>query len=200
MRIGSSGASRHARDTLDDLAALLSKVDEQLARLVLVCAQDEAGEMRVFMRSKSNLGRACDGFMYTIEETAVQCPAGLLKTITATWGDAVEGSAREILAMLEPESEMQHEGGEFAECKEAMRAILTGPNGELIEVPKHDVASKLKEAGYTRKMIDKTRVALHVTYRNSETFPRYALWRLPKPRTAASVKVAPLIGSGAVPS
>ncbi len=173
-----------------------------LARLVLLCAKDETDEMRIFMRSKSNLGPVCDGFMYSIQGVTLRVPLadGSFRVLTdvacGSWGEEVKGSTRELLAMLEPESETQHEGGEFADCKEAMRMVLTGPDGKLLELAKHDVAGKLKEFGYSRKMIDKTRVALHVTYRNSETFPRFTLWRLPTPRMARSVKPAPSIVLG----
>ncbi|RXH57648.1 AAA family ATPase [Granulicella sibirica] len=68
------------------------------ARMVLVAAQEEGSDRRIFTRSKSNISIDTGGFAYAIE--AATLPSGVLAT-RVIWGEALEGSARDILASVE---------------------------------------------------------------------------------------------------
>lgn len=73
-----------------------------VARVVLVCAKNqdkEGNERRILARSKSNLGPDDGGFAYSLDQ--VETLPGITASRTV-WGEAVEGSARELLA--EPEA------------------------------------------------------------------------------------------------
>jgi putative DNA primase/helicase len=110
-----------------------------VARVVLVCAKtkdDEGNERRILARSKSNLGPDDGGFTYTLE----QCePLPGIWTSHAVWGQAVIGSARDLLA--EPEEGREQEGpsGEAAEF--LRQCLATG------STPSKTVQTEAKEAG-----------------------------------------------------
>lgn len=73
-----------------------------VARVVLGCAKNqdkEGNERRILARTKSNLGPDDGGFTYSLEQ--VEARPGI-KASRTVWGEAVEGSARELLG--EPET------------------------------------------------------------------------------------------------
>ena len=75
-----------------------SQAFSALARTVLVAAKQEDSDMRVLARAKSNIGTDEGGVSYTIE------PFDIGDGIEATrvvWGDAITGTAREILGDAE---------------------------------------------------------------------------------------------------
>lgn len=102
-----------------------------VARLVLVCAKtkdDEGSERRILARTKSNLGPDDGGFIYTLEQ--FEALPGIWTSRTV-WGDAVTGSARELLA--EPEESREPEGpaGEAAEFLRERLALGMCPSKTL---------------------------------------------------------------------
>ena len=95
-----------------------SQAFSALARTVLVAAKQEDSDLRVLARAKSNIANDSGGCTYSIEE----CTVGEgITTTRVTWGDMIEGSAREILADVE-----RTETGEQDEDDpgEALRRIL----------------------------------------------------------------------------
>jgi putative DNA primase/helicase len=75
-----------------------------VARVVMVAARikgDDGGDRRVLARAKSNIGPDGGGFEYALDQVEVPGHAGL-NASRVTWGPAVEGTARELLA--EPEN------------------------------------------------------------------------------------------------
>lgn len=58
------------------------------------------GPARLLVRAKSNIGPDGGGFHYQIEETELDTHPGLFAT-RATWGDAIEGTARSLLCAAE---------------------------------------------------------------------------------------------------
>lgn len=90
-----------------------------VARVVMVCAksQDADGtERRIMARSKSNIGPDDGGFAYTLEQ--VEALPGIWSSRTV-WGEAVEGSARDLLAEPEPEPR-----GPATDAAEFLRELL----------------------------------------------------------------------------
>lgn len=93
-----------------------------LARTVLVAAKQEDTDLRVLARAKSNISDDSGGCSYSIEE----CTVGEGITATrVTWGDMIEGSAREILADVE---RIENDDQLDDDPAEALRRILSaGP-------------------------------------------------------------------------
>jgi hypothetical protein len=75
-----------------------------LARLVFFAARGEAkdgGEdERLFVRVKSNIGPDGDGFRYSLEQAPLE-EAPEISASGIAWGEAVKGTAAELLAKLE---------------------------------------------------------------------------------------------------
>lgn len=79
-----------------------------LARIVLVAAKQEAEgdrpERRVMVRAKSNHGPDGDGFTYELMQGELPGYEGICAS-SVVWGEAIHGSARELLAEAEQQSE-----------------------------------------------------------------------------------------------
>ena len=88
-----------------------------VARVVMIVArlqgQDGAPEKRLLARSKSNIGPDEGGFEYALEQ--VEASAGIYAS-RVVWGAAVEGTARELLAVAEAEPEKADGAAQGAEA------------------------------------------------------------------------------------
>lgn len=94
------------------------------ARIVLATAKrdQEQGGGRILTRAKSNLGPDGGGFVYDIEQTETPGYPGIFAS-RVLWGDAIEGTAREILADAEAQPE-DSEGGALADAKGFLSDLL----------------------------------------------------------------------------
>jgi hypothetical protein len=79
---------------------------KDFSRTALVAVQDEATGECALARAKTNLASNMGGFAYRIEPGTIACG---IQTIRIAWGEALEGSARSILAKFEGDD---REGGE----------------------------------------------------------------------------------------
>ena len=77
-----------------------------VARVVMATAKlpDNQGGGRLLARSKSNIGPDGGGFKYGLERVELFHVAGVFASVVR-WGDALEGSARELLGQAEAISE-----------------------------------------------------------------------------------------------
>jgi hypothetical protein len=75
-----------------------SQAFSALARMVLVAAKEEESERRVLTRSKSNISVDSGGFSYEIKPYTL--PGEIIAT-KVEWGEALDGSSRDILASVE---------------------------------------------------------------------------------------------------
>ncbi len=96
-----------------------------LARIVLVAAkgkQDDDGRdaPRLFARAKSNIGPDDGGFAYEIRFGPLASDSRIV-TSWVQWGDPVDGSARELLADMEPAVE---EGSAIADAEDFLHDLL----------------------------------------------------------------------------
>ena len=94
-----------------------------LARIVMVAAKhQEQGEdgktSRLFCRAKSNIGPDGDGFHYDLHQDALPDHPGVFAS-SVLWGEAVEGTARELLGM----ADATDEGGDGGGTKAARRFL-----------------------------------------------------------------------------
>lgn len=143
-----------------------------LARVVIVAAK-VAGEgtapKRVMARAKSNIGPDDGGFEYHLGQTEVA--TGVWASRCA-WGDAVEGTARDLLA--EPE----YASAEQASAKDAAEQFLLEALAEGI-TPAKTIRAEATEAGYAWRTVRRAADALGVK-RTKGGMGDGWYWRLPE--------------------
>lgn len=147
-----------------------------LARIVLATAKLDDGDTskRIVCRAKSNVGVDHGGFEYDLQEKEVQ--AGIFSSY-ALWGEAIEGTARELLA--EPDNRYQGDGGNSAldDAKEFLSELLA--DGELAQP---QIKKEAKEAGHSWRTVERAKKALGIKSSKSKLDSRW-YWRLLNPAT-----------------
>lgn len=133
-----------------------------LARLVLVAAKvkaelgDDSEPRRVLMRAKSNIGPDDGGFAYTLERVEV---APEVEGQRVRWLEALEGSARDLLADAEAEPE-NADGSTAAGVDGFLRSLLAdGP------VPAKSIKADADGAGYAWRTVQLSATRLDVERR-----------------------------------
>ncbi|WP_086382293.1 AAA family ATPase [Caballeronia sordidicola] len=101
-----------------------------LARMVLVAAKEEGSEKRVLARAKSNIAPDTGGFSYTLSVDDLE--NGISAT-HALWGEAINGTAREILGDVEADPEAETERDEAADF---LRGLLSDGPKKVKEIRK----------------------------------------------------------------
>ena len=100
-----------------------------LARVVLATAKlpDDQGGGRIMVRAKSNLGIDSGGFGYDLEAVELDAHPAIFTT-RVTWGDALEGSARDLLRRADTQGAPDDEGDTPADVEAFIRGCLAdGP-------------------------------------------------------------------------
>lgn len=163
-----------------------------LARMVLVSAKREGEEDRVLARAKSNISADDGGCTYTIRPVTIDQG---FATVVATWGDVIEGSAREILA--DAEQITADEGPDEDDPAEVLRQILRA--GRLSG---KDVKRVMSDNGFSAKQIRTAREKLGVeTSREGFGKEIVSFWSLPafvpsSPFVPSKSHSCPLPGEG----
>nr|WP_284700885.1 AAA family ATPase [Robbsia betulipollinis] len=117
-----------------------------LARMVLVAAKDEAAERRILARAKSNIAPDDGGIAYTLEQVTMNH----LEASRVVWGEAITGSARDILGDVEETDD--DEKTEIDEAGDFLRSILaSGP------VPVKALKADATGAGYSWRTIERAK-------------------------------------------
>lgn len=127
-----------------------------LARLVFGTVSEELDDgthRRTLARVKSNIGPGGGGFRYGVEQVTLPEHGGIPASRIA-WGEAVEGSARELLAEAEPDDTDRTASGE---CAQWLREELAAGTRDAWELQRD--ASRL---GYTPKVIRRAREKLGI--------------------------------------
>jgi putative DNA primase/helicase len=131
-----------------------------LARVVLVAAKvaGEAGDdceaRRVLVRAKSNIGPDEGGFAYALDRVEV---APEVEGQRVQWLDALDGSARELLADAEADSE---DGSSASGVEAFLRGLLAdGP------VPAKQIKADADGAGYAWRTVQRAAQRLGVERR-----------------------------------
>lgn len=108
-----------------------------LARLVLVTAKGE-GDARLLARAKSNIGPDGGGFSYRLE----QIESDGIEASRVFWGEALEGTARELLATTE---EINEAATSTDEAEGWLREVLAPGPMVAGEVLKHARAAGIQD-------------------------------------------------------
>jgi hypothetical protein len=141
-----------------------------LARIALgtVRQDSEEGEARKMMlaRAKSNIGPDGGGFSYAFEEIVLPEHGGLTAS-RIVWGEAIEGTARELLAEADPE------GGDSVDAAGFLRELLRGAPR-----PAKDVYREAEGAGYSRDQMKRAKRRIGVDAVKIGMDGGW-LWRLP---------------------
>lgn len=139
-----------------------------VARVVLVAAkvQSEDGkDRRILARGKSNIGPDAGGYEYYLEQTE---PIPGIHASRIAWGQAVAGTARELLA--DPDEHAEDAGGAVEMLKEELVPDSWTPA---------DAACKpLRDAGFSKKQIWAASKKLHVIRKKGAMKDGW-YWRLP---------------------
>jgi putative DNA primase/helicase len=119
-----------------------------VARVVMLVAKikDENGEdQRILVRAKSNIGPDDGAFEYHIEQ--VEALLGIPASI-ATWGAAMSGTARDLLAKAEANDAPGQVCPDADEAADALKRILGTDT-----VPSRDVTVQMRSNGFSPKQI-----------------------------------------------
>lgn len=143
-----------------------------VARIVMVAAKvkgDDGEDKRVLARSKSNIGPDDGGFEYHLEQ--IENADGIHASRIA-WGQAVEGSARDLLT--DPNDD---EGqGDAQDICDMLREALVADCWTPVDTAQHG----LIKAGFSKKQIWSASKKLGVVRKKGEGGPRDGwYWRLP---------------------
>lgn len=119
-----------------------------VARVVLVAAKvkgDDGEDKRILARGKSNIGPDDGGFEYHIEQGE---PLPGIRASYVTWGKAVEGTARELLAEPDAGNDADSDISAKAEAEEFLIQLLKdGPS------PTKHVEAEAKAAGISWRTV-----------------------------------------------
>ncbi len=148
-----------------------------LPRIVMAAAKlpddDESGASRLLARAKSNIGQDSGGFYYDLQPVEVQEYPGVYTT-RLSWGAAVEGTARELLARSETDADPEERTAKEDAKGFLLELLADGP------VPTKTVQVQVKEAGYSWATVRRAKDALGVKAtrpRGGTDVPWY--WALP---------------------
>ena len=151
-----------------------------LARVVLVAAkQQEDGEdgrsVRIFLRAKSNIGPDDGGFEYDLQQGELKTHPGIFSS-SVSWGIALEGGARELLATADT-TDSDGEGGTMSDAKLFLSDLLAdGP------LPTKAIRADADGAGYTWATIRRAQKALEIDV-HKEGMKGGWHWSLPRRRS-----------------
>jgi putative DNA primase/helicase len=143
-----------------------------VARVVLVASKsksDDGEDVRIFLRAKSNIGADNGGFEYSLEQAITE---GGIETSRVLWGQAIEGSARELLVDAEDDSD----GGSMVECMQFLSSILS--DGEM---PASEVKKDCVGAGHSISTMNRAKKKLGIEAKKIGIGRgSYWVWEIPK--------------------
>jgi putative DNA primase/helicase len=133
-----------------------------VARVVMVAARhQEQGQdgkfKRLLLRAKSNIGPDTGGFEYDLHQQELDHYPGIFASCVR-WGNAMEGTARELLALADATAtDDDGEGGTLADAKRFLSDLLAdGP------LPTKVIKADADGAGYSWATIRRAQKALGV--------------------------------------
>jgi hypothetical protein len=149
-----------------------------VARVVLVAAKvqgEDGKDKRILARSKSNIGPDSGGFEYHLEQGE---PLPGIEASYVTWGEAVQGSARELLT--DPNEQEDEESHSQAGAADFLKEVLKD-----CAVCSKDLAAQAREAGIAWRTIRRASDKLGIIKRPAADKRWY--WKLPNLSTFGEV-------------
>ena len=149
-----------------------------LARVVMVAAKETEGEdgtggRRIFARAKSNIGPDDGGFAYRLDQVPMPGDDRIAASVV-TFGDRIEGSARDMLAAAEGSPEDGPMGSAKADAEAFLLDVLLND-----PTPTKQVKAAAAEAGLAWATVRRAKDTLKVVARK-EGMDGGWLWSLPK--------------------
>jgi putative DNA primase/helicase len=145
-----------------------------LARMVWVTAQQKEDESnpsrRLLLRAKSNIGPEGGGFVYDLRQEPLPDHPGI-EASRAIWIEAIQGSARDLLAEVEAQDEDRSATSDAIEW--LREALAAGPRSA------REVQQEAKGAGIGEKPLRTARERLRIKPQKSG-FDSGWVWALPK--------------------
>jgi hypothetical protein len=144
------------------------------ARVVLAVARmsEDQGGGRVLLRAKNNLGPDGGGFRFDIKPIEI---AGA-ETVRIEWGDAITGTAHDVLAAAEAREEPE-EHSAISDACDFVRQVLQESGGSA---ERKEIIAAAKAAGHYERRVERARsrlnVAVHTTGFGKA---RRSVWSLP---------------------
>jgi putative DNA primase/helicase len=149
-----------------------------LARLVFAAAKmpDDQGGGRFIARAKSNLGPDGGGYRYEIQQNPLTSYPEISAS-TLLWGEAIEGTARDILAQAEVSEDLDTKS-QTDEAQDWLRDLLMDA-----PVKATDAIKKANAAGISQKSLRAARERLCVKPRK-QAYSGGWVWSLPHAQDA----------------
>ncbi|MDO9582657.1 MAG: AAA family ATPase [Desulfomicrobium sp.] len=145
-----------------------------LARVVMVAAtrenQDDAPTSRIFMRAKSNIGPDDGGYGYDLEQTPIpEKPE--ISASRVTWGQAIDGKARDVLNQAEAVKDS--ESSAIAEARAFLREALDEGKRSAAELK-----AEAQDAGIAWRTVERAKDGLVVVEKGGKAEGKKWFWRL----------------------
>ncbi|MEW8287246.1 MAG: AAA family ATPase [Candidatus Thiodiazotropha endolucinida] len=157
------------RDPLDRVTGSLAF--GALARLVMVAAKSPEDGKRVFMRAKSNIGEDHGGFHYDLKQIELDRFPGV-STSQLLWGEAIDGTARELLAETESTDDSEHKSA-MAEAMDFLTDLLgDGP------VLSNEIKKDVEQAGLSWATVKRAKKSLGIEAHKDGMNGKWS-WSLP---------------------
>ncbi|MCC8194796.1 MAG: hypothetical protein LIP28_09155 [Deltaproteobacteria bacterium] len=142
------------------------------ARIVLVVgkrkSEDDSSE-HVLCRAKSNIGLDSGGFAYEIQQSTLEQYPDIFAS-TVQWGDAIEGTAREILT--ETKESIEEKSSVLQDAKDYLIEILS--EGEL---PWEEISQGARPLLISDRTLKRAKSALGILHRK---IGKRSHWFLPE--------------------
>jgi putative DNA primase/helicase len=148
-----------------------------LARVVLMafCEQPEEGApaRRLFIRAKSNIGPDTGGYAYEVRQDALPSHPDILAS-SVLWGSAVEGTARELMAVAEQATD---EPVADADAADFLRGLLAdGPRAAK------SIYADAEGGGYSKDAMKRAKNRVGASARKQGMAGGW-MWHLPEERS-----------------
>lgn len=149
-----------------------------LARVVLIAAKEPEGEdgtegRRILARAKSNIGPDEGGFAYRLEQVPMPGDESILASI-ATFGEGIEGTARDMLAAAEADQDDHGPSGALREATDFLINELTGG-----PVAVKNLKAAARDAGQSWRTVRRAQKELRVVLRKAGMAGGWE-WALPE--------------------
>jgi putative DNA primase/helicase len=131
-----------------------------LARVVMVAAKQQDGDHgksapRMLMRAKSNFGPDEGGFAYSLELVPMFERPDIVASVVS-WGESIDGNAREILAEAEEVPDKEAAGALQEATDFLLDLLIDGPKSAK------EVRAAARDAGHSPRTIDRAKSKLGI--------------------------------------